>query len=50
MDVKDFTEDPQYDGSCQAADCLDKLDLNDPAKRALGDDESIASLMQAYVH
>ena len=49
MDVKDFAADPQYASSCQAAECLNKLDLNDPTKSALGEDESMASLMQAYV-
>lgn len=46
----DFKDNPSYSASFQAADKLDKLDLKDPTKDVIGNDTSLAFLMQSFVN
>ena len=49
MDVQDFSKNPEFSESYKAANCLNQVNLDIPAQNALGDDGSLASLMQSYV-
>ena len=49
MEVQDFSQNPEYSVSYNAANCLDQVNLEKPAQNALGEDGSLASLMQSYV-
>ena len=49
MDIKDFSEEPGYVDTYEAANCMLQLNLEEPEQNALGQDASLASLMQSYI-
>ena len=49
MDIKDFSEEPGYVETYEAANCMLQLNLEEPEQNALGQDASLASLMQSYI-
>ena len=46
----DFKGNPAFADSFQASDKLDKIDVTDPTKEVIGNDSSLATLMQSFVN
>ena len=46
----DFKANPAFVDSFQASDKLDKIDVTDPTKEVIGNDSSLATLMQSFVN